>query len=176
MFRKITLTTLLLGFASVSSANWVSGLSYHHITVEENGMKLGFPAISGSLGHKIPMQDDRISIIPEIRVGLGIGDDVVNLMGVDFDVEIDGFLGLSLKGQMEVNNNLYVYVAPSYANFSVTATVSVNNQDIAFTGDSWHFGFGAGVGYHFDQKRSVELAYERFDGIDVLSAGLKFNF
>jgi hypothetical protein len=176
MFKKIALTTLLLGVSYTANAEWVGGIHYHHITDEADGMKVSLSAISGSLGHKIPMQDDRISIIPEIRVGFGIRDDVVSSMGVDVGVEIDGFLGFSLKSQMEVNDNLYVYFAPSYANFNLTATASANSQEVAFTNDSWHFGFGAGLGYHFDQKRSVELAYERFDGVDVLSAGLKFNF
>ena len=175
MFKKITLTTLLLGVSYAATADWVGGISYHRITEKSDGVKIGLGAMSGSLGHKILIQD-QIYIIPEVRVGLGVQDDSFDIMGIDVGVEVDGFLSLSLKGQMEVDNNLYAYIVPSYANFNVTTSVSGYGQDMEVTEDSWHFGLGAGLGYRFNQERSVELAYEKFDDVEVMSAGLKFNF
>jgi len=175
MFKKISFAVILMGFSYAAIANWVGGINYHHIVDEANGIKINLSAISGSLGHKILMQDN-IYMIPTIRVGVGVKDDTVTLMSVDVDAEIDGFFGVSLKGQMEVNNNVYMFVAPSYANFNVTASAVGNGQQVSATEDTWNFGIGAGAGYRFGESHSAELSYERFDGVDVWSAGLKFDF
>ena len=175
MLKQVMLTTLLMGFSYTAFANWVGGFSYHHFMEEGDGISLNLGAVSGSLGYKVPMENN-FYMIPEVRVGFGVRDDVISVLGNDIEAGIDGFFVVSLKGQREFDNNLYVFIAPSYGNVDVTASAFVNGQSFSGNEDTWVFGIGSGVGYRFNQNMSAELSYETFDGTDVLSAGLKMNF
>ncbi len=153
------------------STNWVGGISYMNLS--EDDISLG--GIVGSLGYKIK-SGDNFYIIPEVRIGTGISDDSFSELGVDVDVELDHFLALSLRGQFEFDNGVYLFAAPTYANAKFTASASQGSQSASVTDDSWELGIGGGAGYSFNKTTSAEVMYEYFDGTDAISLGLKFNF
>ena len=111
-----------------------------------------------------------------MRVGFGVREDVVSLSGNDIEVGLDGLFIVSLKAQHEFDNNLYVFVAPSYGNVDVTASAYLNGQNFSGNDNTWIFGIGSGLGYRFSENMSAELSYESFEGTDAISAGLKVNF
>ena len=160
---------------SAPSTNWVGGISYINLSDEDDGLDISLGGIVGSLGYKIK-SGDNFYLIPEVRIGIGISDDSVTYLGVDVDVELDSFLALSLRGQIELSNGVYLFAAPTYANAEFTASVSQGNLSASATEDSWEFGLGGGVGYSLSATTSAEFIYEQFDGTDVVSFGLKFNF
>lgn len=157
------------------SNNWVGGISYINLSDEDDGLDISLGGVVGSLGYKIK-SGNNFYLIPEVRIGTGISDDSVSYLGVDVDVELDGFLALSLRGQFELDNGVYIFAAPTYANAEFTASASQGGQSASATDDSWEFGVGGGVGYNFTKTASAEVMYEQFDGTDVFSLGLKFNF
>ncbi|MGL5358635.1 MAG: outer membrane protein [Shewanella sp.] len=157
------------------SNGWVAGVSYMNLSDESDGMEISVDGVAGSLGYQFKSGED-FYLVPEVRLGTGIGSDSFSLSGIDVEVELDSFIALSLRGQFEFDNGLYLYAAPTYANAKFTASASFMGQSASSTEDSWEFGVGGGVGYRFSQVTSAELSYEQFDGVDVLSVGLKFNF
>lgn len=158
-----------------SSSNWVGGVSYANLSDEEDGLDYSLGALVGSLGYKID-SGSRFHFIPEVRVGVGITDDTVTVFGVNVNLELDSFLALSVKGQYELENGIYLFAAPTYTNAEFTASASQGGTSASVTEDSWEFGFGVGAGYSFNSSTSLEASYEQFDGIDVLSIGLRFDF
>jgi len=156
------------------SNNWVGGISYISLSDEEEGLDVSLGGIVGSMGYKAKFSDS-FYIIPEARLGEGISDDSVSYLGVKTDVELSSFWALSLRGQIELQNNIYVFAAPTYANAKFSVTASKNGERVTVTDDSWEFGVGGGLGYKFSEVISAEFLYEQFDGTDVLGLGFKFN-
>ena len=175
MFKKTALAILIAGTSFSSLANWVSGVSYINLSDEEDGLDISLGGITGSLGYKINSENN-FYFMPEVRIGTGISDDSVSMLGVDVDVEMDGFIALSIRAQYELENGVYLFAAPSYANVEFTANASQGGQSASATEDSWEFGIGGGAGYKFNDSISGEFVYEQFDGTDVLSFGVKFDF
>jgi opacity protein-like surface antigen len=126
----------------------------------------------GSLAYKYENFDNGFFLMPELRLGTGVGDDSMNVSGNKVKIEIDSFMALSVRGQYDYRNGAYVYVMPSYANLDITA--SFNNQSASE--DDWEFGIGAGVGYRINKKVSVEASYESYNDADFLSVGFKYAF
>ena len=131
--------------------------------------------IVGSLGYKIE-SGDNFSLIPLVRIGFGVGSDTLtaNSKGklVDVDVELDSFLALSLRGQYQLDNGVYLFATPTYSNSQFTAS----SRGYSETDDEWEFGVGGGIGYNFGATTSAEFSYEQYDGIDAITLGLKFDF
>ncbi|MCW8833077.1 MAG: porin family protein [Colwellia sp.] len=175
MFKKTVLAMLIAGSSFTSFANWVGGVSYINLSDEDDGLEISLGGITGSLGYKIDSESN-FYFMPEVRIGTGISDDSVSMYGIDVDVEMDSFIALSVRGQYELENGVYLFAAPSYANVEFTASASHGGQSASATEDSWEFGLGGGVGYKFNETTSAEFIYEQFDGTDVLSFGVKFDF
>lgn len=175
MFKKTALAILIAGTSFSSLANWVGGVSYINLSVEEDGLDISLGGITGSLGYKINSENN-FYFLPEVRIGTGISDDSVSMLGVDVDVEMDGFIALSIRAQYELENGVYLFAAPSYANVEFTASASQGGQSATGTEDSWEFGIGGGAGYKFNESTSAEFMYEQYDGTDVLSFGVKVDF
>ena len=179
--KKIVLGVLLASSSSVamaaesgSSDNWVGGISYINVSDEDDGLSISLGGIVGSLGYKIS-SGNGFYLVPEARVGFGVKDDSVSYLGVDMDIELDRFLALSLRGQFELDNGIYLFAAPVYSNAELTVSASQGGVSVSITEDSWEFGFGGGIGYNLSKTASAEVMYEQFDGTDAVSFGLKFN-
>ncbi|MGL4939209.1 outer membrane protein [Shewanella sp.] len=180
---KYSVLGMLLAVASSSlvaaevepTNSWVAGVSYMNLSDESDGVDISVGGVAGSLGYQFK-SGENFYLVPEVRLGTGVGSDSFSLSGIDVEVELDTFIALSLRGQFEFDNGVYLYAAPTYANAEFTAKASYFGQTASSTEDSWEFGVGGGVGYRFSQVTSAELSYEQFDGIDVFSVGLKFNF
>ena len=96
---------IVMAAESEPSTNWVGGISYINLSDEDDGLDVSLGGIVGSLGYKIK-SGDNFYLIPEVRIGTGISDDSVSYLGVNVDVELDGFLALSLRAQFELDNGV----------------------------------------------------------------------
>ncbi len=171
MLKKTLLAACITAISFSSSANWVGGVSYVNLSEDEAGMDISLGAIVGSIAYKTESENN-FYFIPELRLGVGLGDDSVEVFGTSVDVEMDRFVSLSVKGQYEFDNSVYVFLAPSYTNVEVTASTA----GISATEDDWEFGLGGGLGYQFNEAAALEVSLEQFDGSDLLSLGIKFAF
>ena len=171
MLKKTLLAASLLSFSHLSFADdWVAGAAYSNLSFAE----LDFSVLSASIGYQLDYNNG-FSLLPEVRVGLGIGDD--SLPGFsEVELEIDTFVAITLRGQYTFTNGMYIYAAPSYANLALSSTVSFEGMSASASEDESEFGFGAGLGYKFSNKIAAEFTYEQFDETDVISLGLKYHF
>ncbi|MDX1492390.1 MAG: hypothetical protein R3332_14005 [Pseudohongiellaceae bacterium] len=76
---------------------------------------LDLGVVTATLGYKFSSETSNFSLTPELRVGVGAGDDTFS--GVTF--EIDQTYGLNVRGQWDFSNNTYFFVAPSYMNLEL---------------------------------------------------------
>jgi len=156
---------------SQSTNNWVGGVGFINLSDDYGDLSISLNGIVGSLGYKIE-SDENFTLIPQVRISFGIGDDNVSYFGYKADVELDSFLALSLRGQYQLDNGVYLFATPTYAN----AQLTISSGGYSETDDEWEFGVGGGIGYNFADTTSAELSYEQYDGTNALSIGLKFDF
>ncbi|MBA6252948.1 MULTISPECIES: outer membrane beta-barrel protein [unclassified Colwellia] len=169
MFKKtaIALTLFSLSLTAVA-ADWQVGGGFGQLSDSSDGDDISLNFIYGSVAYKIENSAKNFYLMPELRLGTGVGDD--SLYGAK--IKVESLLALSLRGQYDFNNRAYVYVMPSYANLDLKASYRGESA----SDDSWEFGIGAGVGYSLNKKVSVEASYETYDGTKLLSVGFKYAF
>ncbi|WP_143870664.1 outer membrane beta-barrel protein [Catenovulum sediminis] len=171
MLKKSVLAIALASASFSSFANWVGGVSYINLSDDDGQMELSLSGIVASLGYKIE-SDSNFFIMPELRIGTGIGDDTVRFFGGDFKVEMNSFTALTVRGQYDLENGAYLFAAPSYANLDV----KVSGYGESASEDEWEFGIGGGIGFDVNESTSAEFSYEHYDGTDALSVGIKVDF
>lgn len=114
--------------------------------------------------------DNNFSSAIEVALGYGITDDTTNFFGGDVDVELDSLWSIGYRGTFDFSNGAYVFFSPSYAKAEISA-------DGFGSGTSdWELGIGVGAGYEFTDGVSGEVQYDSIDDVDMISAGVRFNF
>ena len=170
MFKKtvIALSLVCLPFTATQASEWVGGFGYSNVAdnVGSEDISVGFAY--ASIGYKVTKPNNNFTLTPEIKYGTGVSNDKIG--GVT--VKVDNYYSFAVRGQYDYENNMYVYVVPSYAKFDIEASF----QSVSSSASDSMFGYGAGVGYKFNDKASVETSYEYFKGTDVVSIGFKYSF
>ncbi len=167
MLKKSLMALVVSSLSFASQANWIAGLNYSNISEED----INIGAAIASVGYEIETASD-FTLVPEFRLGTGITDDSINFIGTEIDVELKRFIALSVRGQYDLDQNIYIYAMPSYANLEIEASALGQSEKA----DEWEFGLGAGLGYQFSETSLVEASYEQYDGTDLFSVGLKLRF
>ena len=157
--------------ADEGDGGWVAGMGYTSFSESEDNVDISVGAIWGSLGYQIKATD-KFYVTPEVKIGKGIGSDTIISGSTPIDVELDSYLAVSLRGEYDFQNGAYLFVAPTYAKGEFNVNVG---SDFAES-SSWEFGAGIGAGYNFSAGKKVEVAYESFDGTDMISLAVKFDF
>lgn len=102
----------------------------------------------------------------EIRVGLGIGDDSVNVLGTDVNVELDNMFGGYLRGGVSVSEGFYPYAILGYTRGELTASASGFSNSESESDVS----FGIGADFSFGESTKFNLEYINYldkDGAEV---------
>ena len=165
MRRFVSLAVLAL-IPCMANAEWVVGGGFYNLSDEDGGIDVSLNAIVASVGFRFE-SGVNFAVMPELRIGTGVGDDTV----VGVDVEIDSLLALSVRGQYEFDSGVYLFGAPAYANLDLKASAG----GFSASDDEWEFGIGGGVGYRSNNV-SGELSYETYDDTDVIGIAVKFWF
>lgn len=113
----------------------------------------------------------------EARLGAGVSDDSVHVMGVSVDVEVDYFVGGYLKAGLPVGNLLYPYVVVGATKAELTASAG----GFDFSDDATDVSYGAGVDFRFNERLSAGVEYMNYidkDGGELsgISIGLDISF
>lgn len=162
-------TTVAL--ADEHEGGWVAGMGYTSFSESEDNVDISVNAIWGSLGYRVEATDN-FYLTPEVKIGMGIGSDTIVVESTSVDVELDSYLAASLRAEYDFQNGAYLFVAPTYAKGDFNVNVGSNFAESS----SWEFGAGIGAGYNFSADKKVEVAYESFDGTDMISLAVKFDF
>jgi hypothetical protein len=178
MNKSVMLASLIAtsAFTTVALADeheggWVAGMGYTSFSESEDNVDISVNAIWGSLGYRVEATDN-FYITPEVKIGMGIGSDTIVVESTSVDVELDSYLAASLRAEYDFQNGAYLFVAPTYAKGDFNVNVGSNFAESS----SWEFGAGIGAGYNFSADKKVEVAYESFDGTDMISLAVKFDF
>jgi outer membrane immunogenic protein len=109
----------------------------------------------------------------ELRVGLGIGDDTINVLGTDVDFELNHFLGAYVKGGAQVNEVFYPYAILGFTRGEVEASafgfsVSESETDVSF---------GLGADFTISESLTFNVEYMNYlDKDDAELSGFALGF
>ncbi len=195
--KKILATTLLLtSFVLPAEAarpvkdGIVVSADINRIRVRRMDTYVG--VITAGLGYKFDLGKN-FSLIPEYRIGTGFTEGTMDVGGEltagtgsgylvyreDIDVEVDSFMAFSVRGQYDLNNGIYAYIAPSYSRTKTstsTAFLSTDPRKNSFGKTYTGFGYRAGLGFHLTSRLGADVSYERYSEITGLSFGLHYTF
>lgn len=175
-----------------SKREWIGGLGFLRLSADIGKKSIDLGAIVGSLGYKINIHDN-FYLIPEVRVGLGAGSNSVsdtksigNYKEMSkLEAEIDSLVAFSVRGQLAFKSGIYLYTAPTYSrgSFSYTQTFMEQYSDeppynYVYSDNESRDDITvmAGIGCNLGEIASAELSYEKFEGSEVTSLGIKYNF
>lgn len=164
MKQKIFVMTLALMLSATGWAQGVSGISYTQLDEDE----LSVGALVGSVGYRYAI-NDTITLIPELRVGLGVKDDTFE----GGTVKLNGFVAGAVRAQFQISEPIYLFTAGSYGRYRVKASVP-GADSVSDASKDW--GFGGGIGLNINQTSSIEIGYEDIGGLDSYTIGARFNF
>lgn len=168
MKKSLIALALTLGFAASANADWNIAAGYSNLSDSDDGIDISLNAITAGVGYEVEFADSQFSVMPELRIGFGAGDDDMG----GFKLEIERYMAISVRGVYHATDAIYIYAQPSYANLEIKAS---GFGELA-TDDEWEFGVGAGVGFKATENLGLELSYEVFDGTDVITAGIRYSF
>ncbi|WP_199608934.1 outer membrane beta-barrel protein [Flocculibacter collagenilyticus] len=181
MFKRTLLTTLLAVTSFSSSANWVTGVSYisfsqdiEEVTVSADDINMSL--LAATLGYKFSVAEN-FYLIPELRLGTGISDDSLRVLGENVDLEIDSVKSAALKAQYEFSNNIYIFGSYTHASLELSATSTSGFSSYSFTEEGSDSGFGVGAGYNFSEDFALEVSLESYDDdVEFATLSLKYTF
>ena len=160
--KKLIATVMLLTASTFAYAeNFEAGVGYTNLS--DSGISLNALYATGGYTFEV---SPGFTIIPECRVGVGVGSD--NYNGVD--IKLDSLYGFNVRAEWQAQQ-AYVFVVPSYTNVKMSASLA----GVSASGSEWDWGGGVGAGYKLNDKTSVEFAYEDFTGSKLFSLGLRFK-
>lgn len=91
----------------------------------------------------------------EIRAGMGVGDDSVDVLGFDVDVELEHFFGAYLRGGFQAGPALYPYAILGYTRGEVKASVGGFSDTLTESDMS----YGVGADFSINDSTIVNLEY-----------------
>ena len=164
-------------FVAHADEGWVLGLGANSAELEGTGVNVDLGAIAVSAGYRFNIGEG-FALIPEVRFGVGIGeDDFVDVDGDEIEVEIADYYSIGLRIQYEPNDQLYLFVAPTWMEAELGFKATCCDIPDASEDD---IGFAFGAGLNIDEKRSIELGYESYDvdgtDLDMLNFTLRLSF
>ena len=173
MFKKTAIALTLFSLSLTASASdWQVGGGFGSLSESSGGEDISLNIIYGSAAYKIQKDNSNFFFVPELRIGTGIGDDSVNVFDSNISIEVDRFIALSIRGQLDYDNGAYIYIMPSYTNFEINA----NYRETSTSDKGWELGIGAGVGYRLNKNVSVEAGYETYDDANLLTVSFKYTY
>ncbi len=184
MLKKTLLAVALTGLSCSAFAQWEMSAGYVNFSADvDDGTDISLNALAASIGHAFPMTDT-FKLVPEFRVGFGIGDDKVEVSDIfgssTVTTELDSYYGVALRAVFETPAGVYLFATPSITKAKLDFSVSSDGVSVPDLGGSstsdWEAGIGAGVGFQLGEFVGVEAAYEVIDETDFLGIHARFSF
>ena len=140
---------------------WGAGVGMFDYSEEGIDSDASLTALFGRLGTQF---NENFS--GEIRAGFGIGDDSINVLSTDVNVELDSMFGGYIRGGVPVSENFYPYAILGYTRGEISVSVpgfsdSESESDVSF-------GIGADFGLGESTKFNIEyINYLDKEGAEV---------
>ena len=155
---------LLMGSSVVAADNgWYAEAQYQSLDISVDGLSVALGAMGIVLG-----RDLTENIAVELVAGLGAGDDSVD----GIKVEVDRYVGLVVKPNMDINEQVNIFLALGYVDIQLEA--SAGGESLKDSSSEFMWGVGGEVS--FNENMYGTIGYSDIDGADgvQLSIGLRF--
>lgn len=158
--RIIAGALAVMGSAAFAQNYYVGG-NFAAIEYSEDGIDddADLTALYGRVGTKF---NDYLSA--EIRAGFGVGDDDVNALGFDVDVELENFYGVYVRGGLPTGSIAYPYVIAGYTRGEVEVSV------LGFSNSESESDISYGIGLDLNINERVTLNIEYINYLDKSEA------
>lgn len=183
MKKKIIGALALLTCTTIANANWVGSVNYSSFSDKFGpSQDLDLGALGATFGYRFELTD-KITLVPEARIGFGLGGDTVTIeseQNIRDDFEINDYYGVAVRGEYVVYDHVYVFGVLSYQNIEIKLdAVRVDGEPVIFDGltlSQTDLGIGLGAGWHINERNALELSYEDIDGTGLITAGYRVSF
>lgn len=170
--KRVVLASLLSLASFTSAAQWQAGAGLVQLSNSDDDETIRLTALVAEAKYSFH-KTDKVEWLVGARYGIGIQDDEFAFAyGADIDIELDRFMAIDLRAQFAVNEQVYFFLTPSYANAKVTYKFQYESE----SDSDWEFGAGLGLGYKFNETASLEASYQRFDETNVLGVSFSYKY
>lgn len=161
---------MLSGIAHAESAGYIGGglalLEYSEADINDDAsLKALFVRIGSNINQNFSA---------EIRAGVGVGDDTVNVFGTNVDVELDNMFGVYVRGGIPLSNSVFPYAIIGYTSGKVTASAAGYGSATESESD---MSFGLGVDIPVSKYMHLNAEYMNYfdkDGAEI--GGIAIGF
>ena len=181
MLGKFLSVVFCLLIATVVQAETVIGVEWLELDTDSSieGSVSSLGILDLTVGYRFDL-GAALNWTVEFHYGIG-GLDSINIGGLDTDVS--EYYGLNLRGQWQLGNNFYLYVAPSYTKIeleserkSIFGCGPEPNPCFTLHEGDWEVGAAIGLGYSFSNSISAELSARKLGDADILGISLRYHF
>lgn len=148
------------------------GVAIGQLDDDTSGFDRNLKMAELNLGYTYNIGKSRFYLTPQLRLGTGISDNNFKLAEQQYTLELDSYVGASVRLSVDFSDKFSVMVQPTYAKADTTLSTS---QAEVERGD-WEFGYGAGIEYRPTLQWQWELMGETYDDQTLYSVGLRYFF
>lgn len=158
-----------LALGSISSADdgWYGKAGVLSISESDSGQSLDLVGLYVGAGYEFEAGNN-FFVSPEFRVATGINED--DVFGADVDIDLAWIA--SVRGIWRDESGFYAFGTLGYGDLKLNVSTGFGSG----SGSADDMLIGAGIGYEFSKKFSLELSFEDFDGSSVFQVGSNFRF
>ena len=173
MNTTIWLTGSALLLTALSAQAQISaGVAISQLDDDASGFDRNLKMAEINLGYTHNIGKSRFYLTPQLRLGTGISDNDFTRGEQPYTLELDSYVGASLRLSVDFSDKFSVMIQPTYAKADTTLT---GPQGEIGRGD-WEFGYGAGIEYRPTPAWQWELLGETYDEQTLYSVGLRYVF
>jgi len=175
LIATATISSLLLTanvHAEQSTPQKYIGGNLSFLSYEEAGLDADLIAVNGRFGAFFNPY-----IAAEMRLGLGLIGDEVDIFGTDVDIDLNYLIGAYVRAGVPVNDKVFPYLLLGYSRGELEASANGMSVDEAESDTS----FGFGLDMKIDNKITLNAEYANLldkEGAEIsgFSVGATFKF
>ncbi len=179
--------------AQQADNGFVVGIDYTQLRTTVYDEDITFGVINAAFGYKFNFPNN-LSLTPEYKIGTSVADDSLDVYAYTFtassgivtyrneiDIELDSFMAFSLRGQYELDNGIYFYIAPSYARTEVSVSVMdyakiTGPEKVSLSKTHTDLGYKGGIGFNLNKHWGADISYQKHSDIKGFSFAVRYSF
>lgn len=177
MLMAAAIASAMIGQAQ--AGQWNVGAGFSNFDIDD----ISLNAVDARLGYAVQIENSAFSVMPELRLGVGVGDEVDRMYLPEIDdtlvatAEIDSLASFGVRLGYDVNDTVSLFVEPTLTKIKATVTASVADYSESESETSdWEYGTGLGVAFNLGERHGIEVGYDHYSDADVVSAAYRYRF
>lgn len=196
MFKKSLIAASLVCSAFASTATFAgvnTGLGFSNVNLDNGSEEYSLKTMNIHLGYSYELSK-KLSLTPEVSLGLGIDDDSVGETFADgstatLNVEVDKVTSFAIRGEYQVSPKITLFVRPVYSKVKMTGEllsdgVVVPGASNVNLDSDWDLGAGLGVDVKVAKNTALSFSYDYSEhdildtesDFETLSVSMRYSF